>query len=228
MEFKKKTKPRTPRPATRESESNQNEPSLRASTPRRPARSTPLNVLSRAAMQTKSAAAAAASLLTYSKKTTIIVGIVIAAATAYVIAVPVREHITKNETAAQSVKALESQAILPKDSSITALGGWKQTKTPTDEPIFTYNDTINGIAISVSQQLLPKASQVTTDAHVADIAKKINATNKIDAEGTKLYIGTSTKGPQYVVLTKNNLLILIKSLNTIDDNAWANYAKSLK
>lgn len=119
------------------------------------------------------------------------------------------------------------QTVLPKDSSIKQLGGWKRISPPGNDPVFAYADQIDSVPISVSQQPLPTSFRSDTANQVAELAKKFNATNKIDAGHTAVYIGTSAKGPQSIIFTKNNLLILIRSQNKIADTSWARYAESL-
>jgi hypothetical protein len=119
------------------------------------------------------------------------------------------------------------QTVLPGTKSINELGGWERISPPEKEPVFAYVDSIGDVPVSISQQPLPAAFRNDTDGQVAELAKKFNATTKIDAGGTKVYVGTSAKGPQSAILTKNGVLILIKSQSKIDDAAWAEYVKSL-
>ena len=79
-----------------------------------------------------------------------------------------------------------------------------------------FADTIDGVPVSVSQQPLPEVFKKDTDAHLSELAKSYNATDKMNADGTTVYIGTSAKGPQSALFVKNNLLILIKSQSKID------------
>lgn len=115
------------------------------------------------------------------------------------------------------------QTVIPKGKTIAELGGWKRINPPKASPVYTYSDTLDNISIIVSQQPLP----LSFNGNVAELAKKFNATDKIDANGTDVYIGTSAKGPQWTIFTKNGLLILIKSQKHIDDKAWAYYVESL-
>jgi hypothetical protein len=124
-------------------------------------------------------------------------------------------------------KMPEYQTVLPGTKPISELGGWRRISPPQKDPVFAYADTIGDIPISISQQPLPASFQSDVGGQVAEMAKKFNATTKIDASGTKVYIGTSVKGPQSAILTKNGLLILIKSQSKVDDAAWAEYVKSL-
>ncbi|MDB5160558.1 MAG: hypothetical protein JWO99_821 [Candidatus Saccharibacteria bacterium] len=119
------------------------------------------------------------------------------------------------------------QTILPNDKTITQLGGWQRISPPNSDPVFAYSDKIDGIAISVSEQPLPISFGGDVDAQVAELAKKFNATNKVTAGDTTVYLGTSAKGPQSAIFIKINLLILIKSQDKINDDAWIKYVKSL-
>lgn len=134
---------------------------------------------------------------------------------------------SQNNTS-EILENLEYQTVLPESKSITQLGGWKRVSPPDSDPVYAYTDKINDIAISVSQQPLPDSfKQGGVDGKVADLAKKFNATTSFDAGTTTAYIGTSAKGPQSVIFTKNSLLILIKSQANIDEAAWIRYVKSL-
>ena len=123
--------------------------------------------------------------------------------------------------------ALEYQAVLPAGKDISQLGGWKQLSPPGGETVVAYTDAIDGTQISVTQQSLPQSFQNNADEQVAELAKKFNATDKLTAGNAILYVGTSTKGPQSVILTKNNLLITIKSQEKIADASWIKYVTSL-
>jgi hypothetical protein len=112
--------------------------------------------------------------------------------------------------------------ILPAGSSIEQLGGWKRVSPPEAEPVYAYNDTIDGTAVNVSQQPAPATLVIT------ELAKQYNATTEVDANGTPIYIGTSSRGPQSVLFTKQGLLVLIKSQANINDASWASYVSSLR
>lgn len=132
------------------------------------------------------------------------------------------------ESAKKSVSEKPTyQTILPNGKSIDSLGGWSRISPPASEPVFAYNDNIGSVAINVSEQPLPKSFEGNIDTQIADLAKQYNATTQITAGTTKVYIGISSKGPQSVIFTKKNLLILIKSQQKIDDKDWSNYIESL-
>lgn len=119
------------------------------------------------------------------------------------------------------------QTILPQGKSISDLGGWQRVSPPEGDPVFAYVDSIDGVSVNVSQQPLPKSLKGDVDEWVTELAKKFNATTRIDADDTKVYVGTSAKGPQSAIFTKNGLLILIKSETKVEDKGWAAYARSL-
>lgn len=120
----------------------------------------------------------------------------------------------------------EYKTIIPNGKSISQLGGWKRVSPPEGEPVFAYDDTINTVPVSVSQQPLPKSLQ-GNNSEVAELAKKFNANTVLEAGDTDVYVGLSAKGPQSVIFAKNDLLVLIKSREKIDDAYWIEYVKSL-
>ena len=123
---------------------------------------------------------------------------------------------------------LEYQTVTPEGKSAQQLGGWQRVSPPDGTPVFAYTDEIDGVPISVSQQPLPEKFFESTDSQLNELAKSFNTTNEIAANGVKVYMGTSSRGPQSVIFIKNGLLILIKSQSKIDDASWARYAESLK
>ena len=117
--------------------------------------------------------------------------------------------------------------LLPGEKTINDLGGWQRVSPAKTNPVFAYADKINGTPISVSQQPIPKDFKPDVDVQVADLAKDYDANQIITAGKLTVYVGTSHKGPQSVIFTKDNLLILIKSQAKLSDKAWGKYAKSL-
>lgn len=108
------------------------------------------------------------------------------------------------------------------------MGGWQKLTPPDSAPAYVFIDSIDGVGISVSQQELPASLKDNNGAKVAEVAKSYNATKTIYADSTKVYIGTNADGPQSVIFTKNNLLVLIKSRAVIQDQSWVAYINSLK
>jgi hypothetical protein len=119
------------------------------------------------------------------------------------------------------------QTIVPSNKPSSSLT-WQRVSPPGSDPVFAYADTIDGVSIFVSQQPIPDSFQPNVDDKVAQLAASYTATDKISAGSTPVYVGTSAQGPQSVIFSKNNLLVLIKSASKISDDAWTSYANSLQ
>jgi len=117
--------------------------------------------------------------------------------------------------------------VLPQGKTIATLGGWQRVSPTDSDPVYAFADSINGTGITVSEQPLPASFKDDVDAQIAALAKGYDATDQITAGDTTVYIGTNAKGPQSVILTKDNLLILIKSQDTLSNGDWKNYISSL-
>ncbi len=118
--------------------------------------------------------------------------------------------------------------VLPAGKNIRALGGWTRVSPPNRDPVFAYVDKIGGVQIDVSEQPLPANFRNETDKHVTQLAQEFGANEKLTAGGTTAYLGTSAKGPQSVILSKNDLLILVKSTSPIPNDQWTAYLASLQ
>lgn len=164
------------------------------------------------------------------KRTIIRAGIVVVVVAGIVISgVLISQHYSSGISSQSKTLDYPSyKTALPNSKSIDDLGGWQRISPPGSTPVFAFVDTIEKVSVSVSEQPLPASFRDDVDAQVAQLAKAYNATDKIEADdGTKVYVGTSVKGPQSVIFTKKNLLILIKSEKEIDNTAWSGYATSL-
>lgn len=117
--------------------------------------------------------------------------------------------------------------ILPPDRTVDQLGGWQRVSPPEEEPVFAYADKLDETTISVSQQPLPESFASNIEASVKKLAEDYSATTTLEAADTTVYIGRSARGPQSVIFTKNGLLVLIKSQNTIPNQAWISYINAL-
>jgi len=119
-------------------------------------------------------------------------------------------------------------ALLPSGETIEDLGGWQTLSPPTGDVYYVYTDSVDQVSISVSQQALPETFKPNPGQSIEELAKAYSATENFQANGTKVYIGTSASGPQSVLFTKNELLVLIKSQQKIDTSAWTEYINSLR
>ena len=118
--------------------------------------------------------------------------------------------------------------ILPGGKTIGDLGGWKRVSPPGKNPVFAYADTVGGMQIAVSEQPLPQEFKNDTAGKISKLAEGYAANEKVKVGDTTVYIGTSAQGPQSAILTKNDLLILIKSTAKLTSDQWAQYVNSLK
>ncbi|MFZ1360712.1 MAG: hypothetical protein WAS27_01615 [Candidatus Saccharimonadales bacterium] len=142
--------------------------------------------------------------------------------------IAVRHYMSPSATPSTATqKTPQYHTVLPVGTSIDQLGGWQRISPPDKDPVFAYSDYINDVRITVSQQPLAGTTGQRIDEKVADIAKKFNATTKITAGDTAVYIGTSSKGPQSVIFAKDQTLVLIKSQATITNDLWQRYIMSL-
>lgn len=119
-------------------------------------------------------------------------------------------------------------ALVPKNISIDEVGGWQKLTPPSGDTVYVYVDTVDGALLNVSQQRLPESFKANTANAVKEMAKAYNASTTLDASGTTVYIGTSADGPQSVIFSKSELLVLIKSDKKIQDSAWISYITSLQ
>lgn len=162
----------------------------------------------------------------FGKKTTILTGVVIVVAVAGFVGLQYRRPGAPEAHAISGEP--EYQTVLPDGKRASELGGWKRISPPGKDPVFAYADKIGQIPVSVSEQPLPTAFKDNIDDQMASLAEKFSATDKLDAAGTTVYVGTSVKGPQSALFAKDGLLIMIKSEKKISDAAWKSYAASLR
>ena len=120
------------------------------------------------------------------------------------------------------------KTLLPTGVGVAQLGGWTRISPINRDPVYAYIDKIGTVQINVSEQPLPANFTTDTATQVAQLAEGFGATEKFTAGSTIVYIGTSAQGPQSVIFTKQNLLILIKSVAVLNNNQWAAYISSLQ
>ena len=120
------------------------------------------------------------------------------------------------------------RTVLPIHTTIDDLGGWSQVSPPDKDPVYAFTDQIEGVKIVVSQQPLPESFKASPEGKIANLAQDFSANEKITAGETQAYVGTSAQGPQSVILTKNSLLILVKSASRLSNRQWEQYLATLQ
>ena len=161
-------------------------------------------------------------------KKTILIGsiAIIAVATPIIIGTVTSRQNDVTNIATEKGEQPGFSTILPKGKSIEDLGGWSRVSPTTSDPVFAYNDKIEGVSINISEQPLPETFKGNPDGQVAELTKG-GAYVEITAGDIKAYVGTSSQGPQSVVFTKKDLLVLIKPKQKVSDKDWSKYIEAL-
>ena len=102
-----------------------------------------------------------------------------------------------------------------------------ERKFDSQRRVFSYNDTLAGVPITVSQQKMPDSFKLDPQGSVETLAKKFNATTPIEAGDTKAFAGKSSQGPQSVIFHKNGNLIFIYAGKEISKENIITYIKIL-
>jgi hypothetical protein len=118
--------------------------------------------------------------------------------------------------------------ILPAGENINHLGGWVRISPPKSAPVYTYVDHINGVQVDVSEQQLPPQLQSNTASQLYQVAQNFGADSKLTAGDSTFYIGTNANDAQSVILAKDNLLLLMKSVQIVPNDKWMNYINSMQ
>ncbi len=160
-----------------------------------------------------------------SRKTTIIIGLIIIAMAGLLFGL-LRVNALNNDGTGMNPNF---DPVLPEGKTIEQLDGWQKLTPPNGgTSYYAYNDTLAGVSIIVSQQVLPGKIKNNPDNEMADIARATNLTVKFNAGDTVAYLGKNAKGPQSVIFTKDGLLFNIKSWSEIQNADWIGYINALK
>lgn len=90
-----------------------------------------------------------------------------------------------------------------------------------------FDDEINGVPITVSQQPMPDAFKADPKAGAAKIAKNFGTTDSFMFDDIELNYGQDEKGPQTMIFTKKDLLIFIMTSQQVDKEGLKVYAGNL-
>jgi len=118
--------------------------------------------------------------------------------------------------------------ILPSGASASKYGGWTRVSPSDRNAVYAYTDTLAEVAIIVSEQPIPDSFKSDQTGSIQKLAESYSADRTFDTDGTTVYIGKSSKGPQSLIFTEHGLLVLIKSSSTVSDDQWKTYIKSLR
>lgn len=153
--------------------------------------------------------------------------LIIGAITIGVIIASILYFLSLQPTPIQTTDSPNYTTILPENKTINSLGGWQRISPPDKEPVYAFSDKIADTAIIVTEQPIKSTASFVNNPetyvkNIKDIYEK-----HITDSSTVFYVGTSTKGPQSVAFSKENLLILIKSERKLTTEQWASYIQSL-
>lgn len=145
------------------------------------------------------------------------------------VAVPIYVKKQDNGTTGVLGQASETpsfKAVLPdgKESETTS----DKVAYDAQRKVASYTDMVGGIKVTVSQQALPETFKDSPEEKVKKLAESFAANEVISTSSPTAYLGTSVKGPQTVIFTKNGLLIFIQSAQKIDKPDWAEYITKLQ
>ncbi|MGB4967321.1 MAG: hypothetical protein WBO35_03920 [Candidatus Saccharimonadales bacterium] len=118
--------------------------------------------------------------------------------------------------------------VLPSGKSAEDLGGWRRVSPSDRNPVYAYPDTVAGVSVIVSEQPIPDDFKSDLSGSIEKLSDGYSAGRIFDVDGTLVHIGKSAKGPQSLIFTKRDLLILIKSTSTVSDDQWKTYIRSLR
>ncbi len=119
--------------------------------------------------------------------------------------------------------------LTPDNTPARSLRGKTLTPPNNSSSFFSFNDTVNGVYLKVSEQPLPEALKDPGEDPIQGLAQGYNANRSITAGGdTTVYIGTSSKGYQSIIFVKEGLLITIVSTAALNDDQWIQYIDSLR
>lgn len=103
----------------------------------------------------------------------------------------------------------------------------KEMSYDVTKKVASYPDKIDTTTVTVSQQKLPDSFRANPVVELEKLAKQINANTKLETATINAFMGQSVKGPQTVVLVKNETLIFIKSDEQVAISDWNKYLDSL-
>lgn len=129
----------------------------------------------------------------------------------------------------KSSQTPDYSTVLPAGKDVEQLGGWFRVSPPEEDPAYAYADSLDGVAINVTQQPMPEDFKSNAQEKLAKLAEQFGAGRELSTpDGTKFYVGLSSKGPESILLIKNGLLILIKTQSAVDDTKLTEYISNLK
>lgn len=120
----------------------------------------------------------------------------------------------------------EFPVLTPAGKKVEELGGFARVSPEGSAAAYAFTDKITDIPIKVSQQQLPEAFK-TNPSEMENLSKQYYANTLIQVDTTAVYVGTSDKGPQTAIFTKEGLLVFIVADREVPDIEWVRYVTNL-
>lgn len=157
-----------------------------------------------------------------------IVYIISAFACLAVVAVGITQYLGKNNANTPQVSG-EAEQKKP-DFTLIMPGGKINGKIAynSEKKVASIQSQIGDNPVIISQQPIPAGFKPDPAGETAQLAKEMNANDKLEGNGFTAHLGQSIKGPQTVVFTKSGTLVFIKSTETIPKEQWAEFLKTFK
>lgn len=121
-------------------------------------------------------------------------------------------------------KSPDFTALTPANKNVT----WTRFAPPSGSSFYAYSDKLEGVTVRVSEQPLPDDFKDNPGEKVALLARNYNANRTMTVAETTVYIGTSQKGEQSLIFTKESLLVMITADTTLNDKQWTDYIAALQ
>ena len=103
-----------------------------------------------------------------------------------------------------------------------------QPRFDQDKQITSFQDTVNGINVTVTQQALPEEFKTNTADEIKNFATSQNFKDELSVDEGVAYIGLSVNGPQSVIYQRDQTLIFLQSIEKMSNSKWTNYLNKLQ
>lgn len=155
----------------------------------------------------------------------LIVGLVIAR---HLLQKPPQAALTATQRLSASLSRPSFNPVAPKDKAGLAASQAGSTSYDGSRDVYSYQDTLLGTMLVVSQQPVPAKFNTPSQA-VSSIAKAMGAKTDFKSRyGTVYEVIDSRSGAQTFILSIHNVLIFIQSNYHHDTTDWINYINSLQ
>ena len=130
------------------------------------------------------------------------------------------------KTLGESKQKPEFKVALPNGKESETDGG--KVRYDGTRKTASFIDKVDNVSVTVTQQGLPDRFKTNQASELAEFAKEIYANESFEVGDTKVYAGESAKGPQTLVLIRDQTLVFITADKKIENSSWIQYIGSWK